>query len=589
MSRRRRVLLALACAAALGAALTVVLFRVQGRSRLPSLVSYQNLPAPFNTALKTRWKAAASPGHSIADVRELALLYQANRLFAEARACYQTIASGPEGLSARDHYYLAAMFQEESSLDRAEAELQATLRAEPGYVPARLALADAHFKGGQTDEAAKDYAAILELVPHHPQASFGMARVELQRGEEDSAVARLKDLIAHHPDSTSGAALLAQILDRRGDNEGSAAMRELSRQTHEPAPSDPWMDAMLTDCYDLQRLGLAFEQYRLDGQMSEAVSLLGRLEELDPNGWIPPMLHGWSQKEAGHYPEAVDEYRTALTRGGDPERICPLLGAALLKEGKASEAVSLLAEYHARLPHSTPILLSYAEAAVWLKDDKLARRLLTEVLQADPYLYMPNMSLVQILWTSGEHDEAAQCLQRVVRVYPNDVDSRGLLAQYYMDKADPWSAIKPLAEAVGIVQAESPRRDRLVKMLDTAYLTAGSLDASQGRFPKALEYSEQSIHLVPGGLRGYALKANICRRLRDYKGAADALRKLSSLDPNEPTIQLNLGDVTYQDGDPAGAREHWQRALELAPADAAQLRSALGLRLSGRYTADMFQ
>ncbi len=589
MSRRRRVLLALACAAALGAVLIAVLFRMQGRSQLPSLARYENLPAPFNEALKARWDRAASPGHSVADVRELALLYQANRLFPEARACYQAIASGPEGLSARDHYYLAAMFQEESNLDRAEEELRATLEADPGYVPARLALADAYFKGGQTDEAGKDYAAVLDLAPHHPQASFGMARVELQRGEEDSAVARLKELIAVHPESTSGAALLAQILDRRGDKEGAEAMRELSRQTHEAAPSDLWMEGVLTDCYDLQRLGLAFEQYRLDGQMSEAVRLLGRLEELDPKGWIPPMLHGWSQKEAGHYPEAVDEYRTALSRGGDPERICPLLGATLLKEGNASEAVALLADYHARLPRSTPILLSYAEAAVWMKDEKLARRLLTEVLQTDPYLYMPNMSLVQILWTAGEHDAAAQCLQRVVRVYPNDVDSRGLLGQYYMDKADPWSAITPLAGAVGIVPAADPRRDRLVKMLDTAYLTAGSLEASRGRFPQALEYSEESIRLVPDGLRGYALKANVCRRLKDYKAAAGALKRLSALDPGEPTIQLNLGDVTYQDGDPAGAREHWQRALELAPANAAELRSALGLRLSGRYTAEMFQ
>lgn len=589
MSRRRRLLLALACAAVLGAVLVIAVIRVHAPPRLPSLARYGNLPPPFNEELKARWARAATPGHAVADVRDLARLYQANRLFPEARACYLSIASSPEGLSARDHYYLAAMFQEESSLDSAEKELRAALQEEPGNVPARLALADAHFKGGQTGEAGKDYAAVLALVPYHPQASFGMARVELQVGQEDSAVARLKELIAHHPESTSGAALLAQILDWRGDKEGSAAMRELSRQTHEAAPSDPWMEALLNDCYDLQRLSLAFEQYRLEGQMGDAVRLLGRLEELDPKGWIPPMLHGWSQKEAGHYPEAVDEYRTALARGGDPERICPLLGAALLKEGNAAEAVAFLADYHARMPHSTPILLSYAEAAVWMKDEKLARRLLTAVLQTDPYLYMPNMSMVQILWTSGEHDAAAQCLQRVARVFPNDVDSRGLLGQYYMDKADPWSAIKPLSEAVSLVPGTGPRRERLVKMLDTAYLTAGSLEASQAHFPEALEYSEQSIRLVPDGLRGYALKANVCRRIKDFKGAEDAFTKLSALDPGEPTIQLNLGDVTYQDGDPAGAREHWQRALQLAPSDAAELRASLGLRLSGRFTADISQ
>ena len=75
-----------------------------------------------------------------------------------------------------------------------------------------------------------------------------------------------------------------------------------------------------------------------------------------------------------------------------------------------------------------------------MKDNKLARSLLSEVLREEPNLYMPNMSMVQILWDAGEHDAAAQCLQRVARVFPADVDSRGLLGQYYMEKADPWSA-----------------------------------------------------------------------------------------------------------------------------------------------------
>ena len=100
---------------------------------------------------------------------------------------------------------------------------------------------------------------------------------------------------------------------------------------------------------------------------------------------------------------------------------------ALLTEGKPADAAALLAQYHARLPNSVPILLSYSEVAVRMKDSKLLREtLLSEVLQREPYLYMPNMSMAQILWVAGEHDAAAQCLQRVAKVYPGDVDSRGL-------------------------------------------------------------------------------------------------------------------------------------------------------------------
>jgi tetratricopeptide (TPR) repeat protein len=589
MSRRRIVQGSVACAAALALAALLIAIRQASRPRLPEAALYGNLPGAFNAALQTARERAGARGHDADDVRKLARLYQANRLYAEARACYRVVAAGPGGLNARDHYYLGAIDQEESDLAAAEVELRAALKADPGYVPARLELADALFKTGRPEEAGTQYAAILDTEPDNRQASFGLARVELQRGDESGAVARLKGLLARHPDSTSCAGLLAQILDRRGDKDGAAAMTTLSLQAHEPVPPDPWMKALLADCYDLQRLGIAFEEYRLAGQMDEALPMLDRLEELDPGGWIAPMLRGWSLKQAGRYPEAAQQYRLSLAKGGDPERICPLLAATLLTEHEPGEAAALLAEYHAKLPHSIPILLSYSETAVRLNDAKLARSLLEEVLRAEPSLYMPNMSMVQILWSAGEHDAAAQCLKRVVRVFPGDVDSRGLLGQYYMEKADPWSAIGPLEQAMAVVPAKDPRRDRLAKMLDTAYLTAGSLEASRGHFAEALGFSERSIRLTPGGLRGYALKANACRRMRDFKGAAEALQKMSSLEPAEPTIQLRLGDAVYQGGDTGRAREHWQRALELAPADAKELRDALALRLAGRVTAETLQ
>jgi Flp pilus assembly protein TadD len=158
-----------------------------------------------------------------------------------------------------------------------------------------------------------------------------------------------------------------------------------------------------------------------------------------------------------------------------------------------------------------------------------------------------------------------------------------------MEKSDPWSAIGPLEQAIEVAPPKDPRRNRLAKMLDTAYLAAGSLEAERGHFDRALALAERSIRFAPEGARGYSLKANVCRRTGDFKGAAAALEKLGSLRPGEPSIQLSLGDAVFQAGDRDGAREHWQRALQLAPADAADLRSALAQRLSGHITAATFR
>jgi tetratricopeptide (TPR) repeat protein len=217
-----------------------------------------NLPAQFDQVLQTARDKVRSHGNDPGEMRKLAHLYQANRLYPEARGCYQAIAVTPAGLTARDHYYLADIAQNENDLAGAQTELRAVLQTEPGYVPARLALAEALFKSGREEEAGKEYSAVLAIEAHHPQASLGLARIELQRGDEEAAVARLDELMAEHPEATSAAALFAQVLERRGEADRAIAMAQWSLQKPEPIPADPWMSELWVDLYDIQRLGLKF-------------------------------------------------------------------------------------------------------------------------------------------------------------------------------------------------------------------------------------------------------------------------------------------------------------------------------------------
>jgi Flp pilus assembly protein TadD len=576
----RRIALA-ACALALAAASGAILLREHKRPRLPEPVAYPGRPEPFGRALAAASARARSGSASPDDVRSLARLYQANGLRGEARACYAVLRSRPGGLSARDHYCLAAMALDESDLGRGKAELGATLAADPSYVPARIALADVLFKTGDPAGAEAQFEDAAKSDHGDPRAELGLARIDLQRGRDDVAVARLTRLVRAHPESAIGAALLAQVLDRRGDSDRANALRALSQQAHDRVPADPWMAFMLADCYDLQRLGLAFEQFRIAGQMDEALPLLDRLQELDPGGWMPAMLRGWSLKEAGRYKEAARSYTAALERGGDPEKICPLLGAAMMSGGDDKGAAAALAPYHEKLPRSIPILLSYSEAAVRMKDDALARQLLGQVLEAEPDLYMPNMTMAQILWDSGDRDGAARHLRRVARVFPADIDARGFLGQYYLAKPDPWSAIAPLEEALALAQPADARRGRLTAMLGTTYLMAGSAEAAEGHFPKALELADKSLRLAPDDIRAYALQANIQRATGDYAKAKDAVARMAELKPADASIRMNLGDMKFRLGDADGARSDWREALNLAPAGAAGLRADINRRLAG--------
>lgn len=590
MNSRKVAVWALCGAATLAVAgAGVLLARKLAAPQLPGEARYASLPAAFNQALDAQRDRVRRGDYAADDLRALARLFQANRLYNEAGACYQIIAKR-SGLDAHDHYYLAAMAQFHEDLDGAEKELRAVLSTEPRYMAAHVALGNVLFKNGRTDEAQKEYTETLSIEANQPQAMYGLARIDLMNGNDEASISRLQALLMSHPEMTSGAGLLSQIYDRRGDAKGALAMRQWSRQRPEPEPDDPWMDSLMGDCYDSVLLGLKFEEYFATGQIQLAVPFLSRIEELDPKSPVPQLLRGWVQSMNHHEQEAVDEYRRALEKGADPEKICPYMVKSLVALRKTDEAERLISGYYAKKPDSIPILEAYADVAVLQGESKVARVLLAKVLEKEPYLNSANLNMAKILWSSGERDDAVIYLQRLADMNPSDVASRALLGQYYLGKADPDSAMGPLEQAVAIESPQSSRYKSLTSMLYAAYLQAGNRLAQQGHGEDAVaKFYDKAIKLEPDEAPAYAGKAVVCAQLKQFPGAAEALEKMATLQPRNPTIYLSLGDVLYEEGDPAQARRNWQRALDLSSEADAELRNAIGTRLSGNITAETFR
>ena len=84
---------------------------------IPAATPHGSLPPAFDTALQLATERARSGEPDTQ--RALARLYQANRLFPEARSCYVVVAAAPGGLAARDHNYRAAKALEDSDLGTA--------------------------------------------------------------------------------------------------------------------------------------------------------------------------------------------------------------------------------------------------------------------------------------------------------------------------------------------------------------------------------------------------------------------------------------------------------------------------------------
>jgi tetratricopeptide (TPR) repeat protein len=546
----------------------------------PAEAASAQLPPAFRAAVKEAIKAVEARPADESAVRQLAMLYHANRFFSEARATYAAVA--PEKLTARDHYYLADLaVSANGDLTGAAAELTKVIAMQPDYLPARLTLGEVLLKSGAFDEAARQYEAVLTQDRAQLQAAVGMSRIEIARGNTDAAVTRLEDIMANHPEATSAAAIFAGLLQQRGETDRAEAMTQWSRQKPEPIPADPWTWELLLLTFDTQRLGIKAQEYVRTGQTAEAMTLLRRIETIDPTSSVPALVRADAAMQAHRADEAVTLYRQSLEKGADPARVCPIVVELLLTAGKVDEAQSFLSPYATRLPTSVPILCARAEIAARRNDEPTAKSTLAAVLKLDPRLYRQNMELAKILWSHGDHEAALPYLRQAAEAQADEVPARALLGQYYLEKNAAAEAIAPLQAALKHAKSGTPAHAQLQTLLGTAYLQKADGEAEKDAIADAVRDYDTAATFAPKDPRPLFGKANACVRAKDLRGAADALRRLAALDPDNPTVFLSLGDVLADQGDVTAAKREWQRASKLAkPADA-ELRTALAQRLSG--------
>jgi tetratricopeptide (TPR) repeat protein len=327
-------------------------------------------------------------------------------------------------------------------------------------------------------------------------------------------------------------------------------------------------------------LSLEFENYANTGQLAKALPLLDRVESLDPHNWIPDLLRGWSQAQAHHLDEAITSYRKALDKNGDKEKLIPLLASALREKGAKAEALKICAKASAELPDSMPILVAYEAIVAEGNDRKTDALLLKRMLEKEPFTYSTHLKLSKLYWEAGQQDEALPYLKQIAELYPADVTSRALLAEYYVSKDQPSLAIPLLEQALQRVENTDPARPQLRSSLANAYLKNAIALSSGAKYEEAGEAAEKASELLPTDLPALSVAVENFAQAKNFRRAEAGLQKLIRLQPDNPTLYLSLGDVEAQQGRTAEAREHWQMALERVPAADTELRPELQSRLN---------
>ena len=314
-----------------------------------------------------------------------AMTCEANGIIGPARDAY-AVAVSLDPADAKWRYRLALVEARSGRSDEAIHDLHQAIELDPTYAPAYrrlgLWLLDRH----DTDGAERAFARAAELDRGDVSASVGLARVYLQRQQNQQAVDVLERALAEHPGDRYALQLLGTAYRRLGRMDEAEYALAVG-MTGEPAWPDPWTDEMLQ-----YRRGFAVRlkdatAYFSSGQLEKAISLLEQLRREKP----------------------------------DDIALLDHLGEVYVEAGRTAEGVRLLEQVVARDPERFEAYVNLASG--YLNENELSRATaaIDRAISINPRLGRSHETRGLILWRRDDERGAIEAFRAAVHYDPRDV------------------------------------------------------------------------------------------------------------------------------------------------------------------------
>jgi protein O-GlcNAc transferase len=303
-------LLIAACLASAAAAQTPA-------AALPQL-ALDTYPSPMREAVTRAYRDAKARPTDGKAAGSLARLLHAWEQWEVAHQAYARAAAiAPRAFEWP--YLDACVLQRLARPAEAVPRLKDALAISPGYLPARVRLAEALLDAGRVEESRPLFDALLATTASEPHAVFGLGRIAVAEGRHEEAVALLTRALTLFPEW--GAAHYALALSLRTLGRRDEAQRALERHAQFGARWPALDDSVLAgvnasrdDARARLRRGLNLAD---DGDTAGAVAELEAALELDPSLAVVHenlvKLHG----RAHDWAKAEAHYRSAVARGSN--------------------------------------------------------------------------------------------------------------------------------------------------------------------------------------------------------------------------------------------------------------------------------
>lgn len=158
------------------------------------------------------------------------------------------------------------------------------------------------------------------------------------------------------------------------------------------------------------------------------------------------------------------------------------------------------------------------------------------------------LALAEALQTDGKPEEAIPPLQRYLALRTNDEEALQLLANLYLSKG------QRIQDEVTFAQQEAAYLDPGQTFRPTPGSELGNAVSSASVFQPAEEANQRATEL-------YGELQTVANQI------ATTYKKIATIAPDDPTVQLELAEAAQNAGDSATALAAYKRFIKLAPDD----------------------
>jgi tetratricopeptide (TPR) repeat protein len=306
-------------AARLVTALAVLAFSTfsQSSSQLPP-VPIDQFPAAARTAVSKTYEEALARPSDAAAVGALGRVLHAWEQWEGAHQAYSRAqALAPKAFEWA--YLDAVVLQRLARPAEAVARLERALAVSPGYLPARVRLAEARLDAGDLDRSRREFEALVGEPQAEPAARMGLGRIAAAQGRHADAVTEFERAVTLFPELGAGYYALARSyrsLGRLADAE--RALEQHGRYgARWPRIDDDVLKSvtgMRDDPRALLTRGIALAE---SGDLEGAIAAHEAAVKGDPSLARAHVNLTNLYGRARNWPKAEEHYQKAVVLGGD--------------------------------------------------------------------------------------------------------------------------------------------------------------------------------------------------------------------------------------------------------------------------------